>query len=167
MNRLKNTKVLIGIIIALVVINIATISFFWLVRPMPFEKNHGDQSDHRVEHFLQKRLDLTKDQSRSFREERHNHFMATKDLVKGIRKDRKRLMKLLAQDPNSAEVEQLISKISSTQLELEWASFKHMQKLRGFCNEAQRPKFDSLVYKIVDRLGHSRERMKKRHRKRH
>ena len=167
MNRLKDTKVLVGIIIALVVINIATLSFIWFAQPRTVKKKLSDEQGHRVERFLQRKLDLTERQSQLFREARHNHFRATKDQVETIRRDRKNLMKLLAQDTHSAEVEELMSKISRTQIELERASFEHMQQLRSFCNEDQRPQFDSLVYNIVDRLGHSRERMKRRHRKKH
>lgn len=167
MNRLKNTKVLVGIIIFLMLVNIATLSFLWFTRPTAKKERSDHKKTPDVERFLKRKLNLSDDQTRLFQEARDDHFAATQHLVKAMQKDRKELMKLLAQKPDSAEVNHLIRKMSRTQMDLERASFEHMQRLRSYCTEKQQPKFDSVMFNTVDRLGHHREKKRRRHRRTH
>ncbi|TRX57748.1 periplasmic heavy metal sensor [Fulvivirga sp. M361] len=162
--RKINNKRWVFTVAVLIVINLITLSFLWFSRSI--KKDHVNLSDEfRVERYLRKELNLNEEQIRFFKGARREHFKSIQTLTQDMHSARVALTRLLAEEPDTAAVEELIRAVVTKQAELERYNFQHLRKLRSVCNEVQKPKFDSVMLKVVNRmqrLRHARHKRKKR-----
>lgn len=157
-----SNKTLIIIVITLIIINLATLSFIWFNKPAERRWGHHSGGPH-VEQYLQKELGLDEEQLQAFKEMRKKHFQSTRGLTGQMHKTRKQLAKLLSSEYDTIQVEALITTLASTQAALEKHNFLHLRGLRKICNESQKPKFDSVMLKMVNRAKRFRQKRMKRH----
>ena len=157
----SNNKFLIALVLVLILINLGTLSFIWFKKPKrhdPMRMLRGPK----VERYLQKELNLNPEQSRTFSELREQHFQSTTGLVTRMHNARTQLVSLMAKEADTVQIDSLITMISSTQAMLDRYNFQHLKKLRSVCDDTQKPKFDTLMLKVVNRMKPFRHARKKR-----
>ncbi len=148
---MKTNKLLILVIVVLAMFNVATLVVIW----------NGDKQVERsvrprqkADKFLRKKLKLTDEQMRLFREAREEHEKATDDLIKSISKYRKKLSLV-----NEKEIDSIIWNIGELQKQIEYSNHTHLKRLKSYCTNEQLPLFDSVFQRILE---HPRLKKKKR-----
>ncbi|MEO1049581.1 MAG: periplasmic heavy metal sensor [Bacteroidota bacterium] len=152
------------IVITLIILNLVTLSFFWIDRK-PHQKPPNKEK--RISrHFLERRLDFTEEQRKAFRDLRKEHFKAAKEKVEGLREAKNSFYELLSQpDVDSIEYQNRLDRIDQQHSQLNEITFQHFQKVRAICDDQQKVKFDSVYLKVLDRMspfsgGKMRKRMR-------
>lgn len=145
---MKNNKVLIGVIVVLVILNVISLSFIWNGRD-----HHDSHRPPKVEKYLGKRLNLSEDQITLFKKSRGEHFEKTSGLTSEI----SRLRSQLAQNIDEEASDEILTSIASKYRELEKLNHEHFRRLRSICDDQQKIKFDSMLVDLA-RKGELRRR---------
>lgn len=145
---MRNNKVLIGVIIILVILNVISLSFIWRGG-----NHHDDHRPPKVEKYLGKRLHLNEEQVTFFKKSRKEHFVKKGDLMAEIAS----LRSQLAQQIEKEASDSLLNLIASNYKELEMLNHEHFRRLRSICDDEQKLKFDSLLFDLA-RKGELRGR---------
>jgi protein CpxP len=148
----KNRFALISII-TLVVLNIFTLTLLWIfhfrqparVQP-PFDRRAA-----RVEKFLERRLNLSPEQSTEFKQLRRQHFQESMVVMNEIRELKEKMLdEVFSKDPDSLVVKNLTEQIGNKEAEREWLLFTHFRELRDVCTPEQRVKLEQIFQKIFE-----------------
>lgn len=146
--KMNKTKLLTGLVIIMVVINLLLLSFLWVSRPEDRITHRSRNKHQRVENYLSRQLELTNDQTKAFEEQRKEHFKATRAIFKDIQRDKKKMIEMLSSGADSISIERVLTDINKKNKKLERLNFWHIKKLRDICSEDQKKKFDKIIYKI-------------------
>ena len=145
---MQRNKVLVGVIVVLVILNIVSLSFIWT------EQDHQEEKKSpRVERYLGKRLKLDEEQVTFFKKSRKEHFERTSNLMAEIAKLRSQLA---VQIENEAS-DSLLNSVAAKYRELEKLNHEHFRRLRSICDGEQKVKFDSMLIDL-SRRGQLRRR---------
>jgi Spy/CpxP family protein refolding chaperone len=148
----KNRFALISII-TLVVLNIFTLTLLWIFHfrqpervPPPFDRRAA-----RVEKFLERRLNLSPEQSTEFKQLRRQHFQESMVVMNEIRELKEKMLdEVFSKDPDSLVVKNLTEQIGNKEAEREWLLFTHFRELRDVCTPEQRVKLEQIFQKIFE-----------------
>ncbi len=135
--KTKTLYILIGI---LVVLNIFSITTFWLGA---FDKRHDRPLPPRgaPEEIIAAELGLSQGQMEQFRELRKEHQRSTEIIFKEIHGLKSGLFdEVFVNGDSSKRAEEIIKQISLKQEELERSTYKHFSKLASICRPDQREK---------------------------
>jgi Spy/CpxP family protein refolding chaperone len=134
-NRNKTSFWIIGV---LVLLNLGTLGFIWLMPPPPAP---GEI----VGPLMEKRLELRKEQREAFREERRAHFQKRRVLLDEAQESRRQLIEVLSRAPvDSMQVEKLLEQLSGHHNLLEEEFVRHYLRLRDICDEQQQVRLEEL-----------------------
>ena len=156
-------------IVILVLLNLFTISII-LIRefrgPFPtFNPTQDRARADRVMHFLKNELDLTKDQSKQFRQLRHDHFEEVQKIQNEMHDLKKEIMdELFTDQPNEEKLEGLTQKIGQFESKREMLTFRHFLNMKSVCTIEQKEKFQFLLHDVLrrDQRPQRRQRMGRR-----
>lgn len=137
----KQSKWLIGLVVLLVVANLALVATIWLKKDKE-ARPRGDAKDYLVE-----QLSLSKDQITSFDNLRSDHFRRMKDYQEGMRHLKDSFFQQLNQ-PN-AKPDSLARQMGEQQMKIDVETFDHFSKLRSLLNEEQKKKFDNIIQDVL------------------
>ncbi|MEQ8244525.1 hypothetical protein [Fulvivirga sp.] len=137
---MRNNKVLIGVIIVLVILNVISLSFIW-----SGNDHHDSHRPPKVEKYLGKRLHLNEEQIAFFKKSRREHFERKGDLMADIAG----LRTQLAQQIEKEASDSLLNLIASNYKELEMLNHEHFRRLRSICDDEQKLTFDSLLFDLA------------------
>ena len=147
MDILAKQKLTNILIVILVVINIASLSFIWFRElnhhQLPPPPISPDQE--KVNSFLDRELDLNADQEKKFNENRKEHFEVTRkfeDRITGFKKEI--LSESFNLNPNIQKITALTDSIGSAQKSYEMFLSQHFQKLAAICTPDQREKLKDI-----------------------
>jgi hypothetical protein len=157
---MNKQKTLTIAVVILVMMNIATLSFIW-ISENPEHQHRRKKSRPNVERYLTHKLDLTTAQAAAFKTARGKHFEQTHDLMRSLRDDRQLLSQMLSHVDTTKQGE-VMQRISEKNTELERLNFIHLQNLRLLCTDEQKQKFDSIIFKVIDK-GAGNRKGKRRH----
>lgn len=137
-------KVLVWTIITLLIVNILTLSLLWVSRvseperlPIPGSKESLQEGAK----FLEKELNLTKDQIQKFIIARNKHVEESKDYHNKIYNLKKTILEEVFKDnPDSLKIHNMSNEIGVLQSKLELVLAKHFNDLSTYCNHAQKEK---------------------------
>lgn len=140
-------------------LNLAVIAGIWIFRPGGHFLGRERAGQIRMQHFIERELNLSEEQIKAFRELRRDHFRETRNINRDIRKYRSSLFALLENEQKDmSKADSLSNVLGEAQQALEKAIYEHFAELRGICNEQQKEKFDRITQKVMLRLDPSRER---------
>jgi len=156
---MNKQKILTIAVVILVVMNIATLSFIWISEN---SEHHHRKKKKRpdVERYLSRKLDLSAEQAEAFKTAREKHFEHTDDLMRSLRDDRQMLSQMLS-NTDTARQNEMMLRIAEKNAELERLNFIHLQNLRSICTVEQKQKFDSVIFKVIDKGAGYRKRTHK------
>jgi Spy/CpxP family protein refolding chaperone len=148
MDILSKQKLTNLLIIILVVINIASLSFIWyrqLQSPPPLPPHPKSPGIQHVNNFFGKELNLTLDQEKQFDKIRKEHVVKTnamKDKMGGLR--REILEDSFSDNPDTDKINKLAEKIGETQKDYEEFLSEHFRNLSAACNAEQKEKLKKI-----------------------
>jgi len=145
---MENTRFLKIIIIVLLLVNIATLSFMWVshnrhggghMPPPP----HGRGGPNAFE-FLVHELKLDEGQVKQFEEMRNKHHLNVQDIQEKSRDMHHRFFNLLAKNDSTSAVP-LADSMAQYQKQIELLTFNHFLQVRAICKPEQQKKFDTVI----------------------
>lgn len=145
---MNNVKFLKVILLTLLLVNIATLSFLWFTKPLrPIENSTAKD-------FLAKQLSFSPMQQEQF-ETLQVAFQEQRAALKGSNKENHDAYFDLLQNPNvdSATVKKAADEIIKIKEKEELAIFYHFQKVRAICDASQKQKFDKIVKEAAKMMG--------------
>ncbi|MEM8564843.1 MAG: hypothetical protein AAGF85_00180 [Bacteroidota bacterium] len=158
---MKTNKILAILVVILIAVNIATVSFLWF-KDSPYKKRMRSNRPPKVEGFLKRKLNLDDEQQRLFQEARKAHFEESKKLMDEMKVFRKQLL-ISTETNETAITDSLFSGLSQVQSDFEHLNFEHIRTLRGYCNEKQQIAFDSVMGLMFEHLSNpERRRLRKK-----
>lgn len=134
-------KWMVGIIVVLVLINVATLSSFWWMRK-PHHPPH-------LEAFFKKELGLTDEQATQFKALQDAHKQKGHQLHDSVKLFRTALFEeALKGTENKVKVDSLVNEISRIEVVLNYNLINHFTDLGKLCNsDEQRKKLDAILKK--------------------
>ena len=142
-------KILVLIIVVLLISNVALLGFMF------FWKKENKKSQDRGKSFseyFEKQLGFTPEQSVKFVQLRDQHFENLRPLLLEVRKAKDSLFSIM-RHPSIADsvLEKAAENLAQKEKAQELQSFRHFRKVRELCTDDQKPKFDTLLSKIINR----------------
>lgn len=147
----------IGFII-MVLLNIGTLATIWIIRPL-FPFRHPIERRERVQHFLERELNLTAQQKQTFLELRRHHFQKSQEIMNNIHQLREHYFDLLESSDSAAnqvEVDSIATQIGRLQAKMEENMFDHLEKMRELLTYEQQKKFTRVIEQALRRRERSR-----------
>ena len=145
---MNNVKFLKAILLILLLVNVATLSFLWFTKP-PRPNPQGTAKD-----FLAKELSFSPKQLQQF-EALQVAFQEQREALRQSNRDNHDVYFDLLQNPNvdSITVKNAAEEIIKIKEKEELAIFYHLQKVRAICDATQKPKFDKIVKEAAKMMG--------------
>ena len=146
------------LILLLVVMNISTIGFCWLLwNKMEHQTHPMDEVNNRPPSpntSIAEQLNLNADQNKQFVQLREEHFAARKVIDDKINEIRNQLFDVIKNDnPDTAKMNALVNKIGELETQKQLNITKHFASLRNICSKEQKEKFDVWINDIVKLIG--------------
>ena len=137
MDFFAKNRMLFWLIVVLVLLNVVTLTSFWLRRPLAGPAG-GLQGRPGGQQIMEAQLHLTDEQALQFERLRREHFQRTRPLQDQAHKLRMDLLdEIFAPEPNEARIEALTAEIGDRQTEFERQLFQHFRQLKDVCNADQ------------------------------
>ncbi|MCC7401922.1 MAG: periplasmic heavy metal sensor [Chitinophagaceae bacterium] len=145
----RNNKVYILIIAVLLISNGVLLGFMFLGKKgngKPFERGKSFTD------YFEKQLGFTPEQSVQFRQLRDQHFESLRPILREVRNAKDSLFSImrLSNAPDSV-IDKAAENLAQKEKAQELQSFKHFKRVRELCTDEQKPKFDSLISRIINR----------------
>ncbi|CAN5123818.1 hypothetical protein BH09BAC3_BH09BAC3_30090 [soil metagenome] len=144
MNYFDKPRILVTIIIVLIVLNIATMSFMWLNRP-PHEPGRGGA---RPANFLIEKVGFSPEQIETYHGLMEEHQRASTSINDSLRFYKSLTFSYLPQN-NTAAVKESVSSVGRLQQQMEMNTFEHFVKVRALCTPEQAVKFDAVINEVL------------------
>jgi hypothetical protein len=152
MDIIKKNKLLFGVIIILVLLNLTTIFMLWYGKPKPFI-DRPDMPDHkngRLENLLKVELGFSEDQIEKFILLRDEHRKNIFKLNEEIRSIKKTLFDKIILDGYQKEIsDSLINLSLEKQKEIEEHTIRHFIELENLCEKDQKSKLMNIMHKLL------------------
>ena len=149
----NRSRILIMIIGILLIANIALVSFFLLKKD---ERKHEKRIDRKtvIGNFLKDEIGFNDAQKKQYDSMStwHSKYMKTMFEANRNSKD-KQFRELTAAGFSDSIMNAIADQSASSQKAMELQMFSHLKSIRALCTPAQRPKFDSLFVKILNKRG--------------
>lgn len=161
-NPQSKYRTLVAIIALLLITNIAMLVYFMTSHKKP---GRNDRTRGGFEQVLQKEVGFNEEQLTKFKALRETHWAEAKKQMEQAKQTKLSLFNLTKEtDVSDSTISLLADSIATLQKQIEINSFKHFKATRGLCTPAQQAAYDSLMTKIITRVGRggkSAEKMKK------
>jgi hypothetical protein len=153
MTYIKNNKTLVFIIAILLLSNIALLYFFTRSdEPKKDTKeNRGGFREYMIK-TLRDEVGFTDDQIARYEQLSNKHKETMKPMFEGIGMTKDSLYKLLLQDPSDSLTNHYLDMIGEKQRGIDQKIFNHFLSLRQICTTDQRPKFDTVIQRIIKKM---------------
>ncbi|MBC7848174.1 MAG: periplasmic heavy metal sensor [Chitinophagaceae bacterium] len=142
----RNNKALIGLVIILLLSNLAVLLYFtvWNRRP----EHKGGKGDFSIVDYMKKEVGFNEEQTKQFQQLHEQNRDSLKLIGDSIRSSKNSLYRLLREPANDSSVAQAINTLSVQQQRMELTMFRHFGRVRSICNPEQKVKLDSMVNRM-------------------
>ena len=149
----------------LLILNVSTLSILWYKEinrpprpPRGPSANNSLNHRERMERFIERELNLNKDQSRQFRKLHSAYLQQSRGLRNEIRDLKRRQLRteMFKTEPDTLKMHQTARRIAEKQFELERQTFLHFQGLKTLVGEDQVESLKALLDEIFMPQGNSR-----------
>ncbi len=149
MDTTKKDKGLYIVIIALLVVNIATLGFLWYssLRPGRGPGKEPMQNRPRPEALFQEELKFSPEQMKKIEAMREENFKATDKIHEELKGLQKSMMEVV-RTGNDEEAKRIAGLTGEKMKELEMLRYGHFKQIRDMCDETQKQKLDEMTKKI-------------------
>ncbi len=137
-----------GLVILLLIANIATISFFWMGM-----RNKHDPAQQPSEYII-KELALNVVQQKEYKAMVDDHRKQSKQLNEQIRALKDSFFELLTHENiNDSNKNMMATRIAALDQQLDLLTFDHFKQVRKICTLDQQQKFDKIIKDILRMMG--------------
>lgn len=146
------TKWLVGLVAALVIVNLGLVAFLWLKKdekPLPPQGRDA-------RNFLVRELSMNEQQVKLFDSSRRQHFEKMRQYNEEMRFLKDRLFGLLKEEDLAKKNEMvgfLKEKICQIQAAIDLETFDHFSKLRSVLNDVQKKQFDTIIQEVLHTIA--------------
>jgi hypothetical protein len=161
MNYFSDTRFYKWLVLILVILNIATLSFLWISNNTHSgcrQHEHSDKFKERMhdrnDRFLKKELELNEEQIQLFTDMRQSHFNLMKTKRNEIHSLKKDLFHLVFKDAGQLKIDSLLSAIGTLQMEIEKSNFDHFKLLGEACTPEQQDKLRHVIHGVFMNITH-------------
>jgi hypothetical protein len=150
---MKSNKILVGLVIALILVNCVLLGFFWL-RAYPTVKADALIMRAPAFDYLTKELKLTPEQKKQYEKMRDTHFQLTDSLNTQTRMLRDSFFDKL-KDPaiKPAVINALGQKIGANTVRLDTSTFYHFARFRAILDSNQKHRFDQIIQNVLHSMA--------------
>lgn len=143
-------RTLVAIIVLLLVTNIAVLAYFMLNK----KSEKRQKSRPGFENVLQREVGFNEQQVAQFKELKATHWATAKQQMEQLKQVKLNLFRLTREEntPDSV-INAKVDSIASLQKQIELNSFQHFKATRQICTPEQQPAYDSLMKRIITRMG--------------
>ena len=155
MSTSKN-KSLIFIITVLLLTNIAVLGYFlWYKKPAGGHDDHGKvKPPPGIEAPLQNEVGFSEDQLVQYRQMRDEQMNTIKPMFDDMRKTKDSLFRMMSIDGTTdSTVNATADAIAQKQKAIDLRMYNHFKRIRGLCKPDQLPKYDSLIQRMMKKIG--------------
>lgn len=147
----------------LLLFNVSTLSLLWYKeinkppRPVRGPANALDNRE-RIQRFIERELDLSRDQAREFRK-LHSAYLQQSKVLRNEIRDLKRnqlQVEMFASKADTLKISQVARRIADKQFEFEKQTFLHFQELKALIGEDQEESLKALLDEVFMKQGNNR-----------
>lgn len=139
--------------VILLLTNIALIAFILFNKPEEKRSGRADREAMMVE-FLQKEIGFDKQQMQQYDTLNKQHKEKMKLRFDDIRSNKQKVYQAVgSQAFSDSAINDAALKLSAPQKDIETNMLQHFAAIRRICTPGQQAKFDSLIYKIWNKMG--------------
>lgn len=157
---MEKTKLLIVAVISLLLINIGTLSFLWIYKPLPPHFPPPPPNNEPAKpplneavEFIIRELHFNSDQEAKFENLRHQHREQVSQTQDSIVSYHSKIFDLL-QSNDTTQAKIFARKIADQTEQVEMFTFSHFAQIRALCDENQMKRFDEMFrYAFVNNSG--------------
>lgn len=147
---ISKNKSLVFIIVILLLTNIAVLVYFLRANK---DERHV-QGKNGLSTALQKEVGFNDDQIAKYREMKEEQFNLMRPMMDDMRRSKDSMFRLLGNEAvNDSVINSFANHIAEKQQQIDVSAFKHFKRIRGLCTPDQLPKYDSLVLKMIRKMG--------------
>lgn len=161
----SKNKGLILIIAVLLISNLALVGYLVFSKQKdPKNTRSGGDRGKAFSEYIIKEVNFSDDQAASFKQMMTDHFEKMRPIMLEVRKAKDSMFGYMRQPapPADSVLQKLADNIAEKQKLQELQSFNHFRQVRDLCTEEQKPKFDSVIRKMINRsFGRGPDRGKK------
>lgn len=149
----KNTqKILLLIIAVLLIANIVQVLFSWNDKGTGKRGSRGKEMEARVKAFLQDDLAFSKEQLTQYDTLQQRYQQKVSPLFDSLRSGKEEKWKTLCRNQFTDSIIRELSMASAGKQQfMESLLFLHFRNIRQLCNPSQQQRFDSLLYKVLNK----------------
>ena len=145
----SRNKIVVLIIAALLISNLTLLGFMVLGKK---EERKPPEREKSFSDFFEKQLGFTPEQVTKFHQLRDEHLENIRPFLRDVRAAKDSLFSLMCRsDVPDLVLEKAADELAQKEKVKELLSFRHFKKVRELCNEEQKIKYDSLIYKMINR----------------
>jgi len=150
MELLSNKRFLWIIILALLILNLASLATIW-VREWDDKSSRARESIPPIarDHFLKRQLNFSAEQQTKFDTLFSKHRNQLELKADEIRSLREELMNLMRSQEFTSESEAIVRRIGERQSELEILNYNHFKEVMAICNDEQKQIFIETLKRAV------------------
>lgn len=150
---LSKSRSLIFIITILLLTNIAVLGYFlWFKKP--YKHDNREKGHNGITTALQNEVGFNEQQVAQYRELKEKQWATIRPMFDNMCKAKDNLFRLLSdENANDSIINKTADVIASQQKAVDIQVFNHFKKIRSLCTPEQRPKYDSLVQRILKKMG--------------
>jgi periplasmic protein CpxP/Spy len=157
MSTSKNRS-LIFIITVLLLTNIAVLGYFlWFKKSDKPTKPGGDRGSG-IETPLKKEVGFNEEQLTQYKQFREEQMKAIKPMSEDMRKTKDSLFRTMSnENANDSVVNSIADAIAQKQKAMDLRMYNHFKRIRGLCTPEQLPKYDSVIQRMMRKMGKPRK----------
>ncbi len=150
MDYFTKNKMLFWCVIVLVIVNIITLTTFWMQKPhTPPVHKQGSKQDGQA--LMAQRLGLTDEQAGQIAEIRADHFSRTKPLQDEMHQIRLELLdEIFADQPDPERINELLETLKNQLGEFEANLCDHFQQLKDVCTQEQVDELKTMLRDLIE-----------------
>ena len=153
-NRSKRLVLLIGI---LLLTNIMLAALLLMKRDRPGNERRPDRKT-MIATFLRDEIGFTQEQLRQYDTLSSRHQENVRKMFENHRASKdKQFKQLVAGDFSDSIISAVADTSATAQRSMEVRMFNHLKRIRMLCTPGQRPRFDSLFVRILNRRGEGKK----------
>jgi protein CpxP len=157
MNYFSKNKWASVMIIILLVLNVFTLAFFWLVKAGPIKPLPPQVQSPAAIHgsnYLVEQLDLSAAQQNQYEQLVKEHQQQVRSIRDSVRIAKDHFFSLL--NNNTISEEQIKDQAASSceyQERLDLVTFDHFKKVKAICTPAQQVKFEKIIQRVIRQMA--------------
>jgi protein CpxP len=163
MSTSKN-KSLIFIIAVLLLTNIAVLGYFLWFKKSPRQEGPGRSPG--IEAALQKEVGFNDQQIAQYKQLKEEQWKNFRPMFDDMHKAKDSLFNLLSyENVNDSVINTTADVIAQKQKAIDIRMFNHFRQVRSLCTPEQLPKYDSLIQRMMRKMGRSHKEADKKDKK--